>query len=144
MVKQEVHPSLQAVDRTAFWIARHWLLVANLMFGVFVGGIVLAPLLMRLGLEGPGQVLYKLYSFVCHQLPERSYFLFGPDGVNTYAREQVIAWGADPAYLRGFVGNANVGFKMGIAERDTAIYATLLLAGLGFAPLRRRLRPLRG
>jgi len=64
--------------------------------------------------------------------------------VNTYSRAQVIAWGANPAYLRGFVGNAQVGFKVGIAERDIVIYVTLFLAGLGYALLRRRVRGLSG
>jgi hypothetical protein len=60
--------------------------------------------------------------------------------VDTYSRAQVIAWGADPGYLRGFVGNAQVGFKVGIAERDMAIYVMLVLAGLGYALVRRHVR----
>jgi len=129
-------------DRGTLWLARHWLFLLNLVMGTFVAGTLLAPLLMRLGLDGPARLVYTLYSFVCHQLPERSYFLFGPNGVNTYSRAQVIAWGADPAYLRGFVGNAQVGFKAGIAERDMAIYGTFFLAGLGYGLVRRRVRGL--
>jgi len=133
-----------AIDRGVAELVRHWLFLANLAVGMYVGGTLLAPVLMRLGLGQVGQIVYTLYSFVCHQLPQRSYFLFGPDGLNTYSREQVIAWGADPAYLRGFVGNAQVGFKMGIAERDIAIYAAILLAGLAYALLRRHVRGLSG
>src|SRR5512139_1757920 len=81
-------------DRGTPWLARHWLFLLNLAMGMFVGGTLLAPLLMRLGLDGPARLVYTLYSFVCHQLPERSYFLFGPNGVGTYSRAQVIAWGA--------------------------------------------------
>ena len=55
---------------------------------------------------------------------------------------QGLAWGADPGYLRGFVGNAGVGFKMAMAGRNTAIYSTLLVAGLAFAVVRKRVRPL--
>ena len=33
---------------------------------------------MQTGLTIPGKVIYWIYSFLCHQLPERSYFLFGP------------------------------------------------------------------
>jgi uncharacterized membrane protein len=130
------------LDRGIAWLARHWLLVANLAMGLFIGGTLLPPTLMHLGLKGPAQVLYHLYSFNCHQLPERSYFLFSPDGVNTYSLQQVIGWGADPGYLRGFVGNAQVGFKLGMAERNTAIYTTFLLAGLVYALVRRRTRGL--
>ena len=114
-------------NRATLWLARCWLFLLNLGMGTYVAGTLAAPVLMRLGLAGPARLVYTLYSFVCHQLPERSYFLFGPNGVNTYSRAQVIAWGADPAHLRGFVGNAQVGFKVGIAERDTAMYVAFFL-----------------
>lgn len=143
-MNQDRPGTLPAIDRGVAGLARHWLVLANLMVGMYVGGTVLAPVLMRLGLERAGRLVYLLYSFVCHQLPERSYFLFGPAGLNTYSREQVIAWGADPDYLRGFVGNAEVGFKLGIAGRDITIYATILLAGLGYALFRRHVRGLSG
>jgi uncharacterized membrane protein len=126
------------LERRVHGLARHWLLLVNLVVGTFVAGTLLAPLLMYLGLNGPGRMVYRFYSFFCHQLPERSYFLFGPNGVDTYSRVQVIAWGANPGYTRGFVGNPQVGFKAGIAERDMAIYIGLLLAGLGYALVRRR------
>jgi uncharacterized membrane protein len=130
------------LDRSIAWLARHWLLVANLAMGLFIGGTLLPPTLMHLGLEGPAQVLYRLYGFSCHQLPQRSYFLFGPEGVNTYSLGQIVSWGADPGYLRGFVGNHQVGFKLGMAERNTAIYTTFFLAGLVYALVRRRTRGL--
>jgi uncharacterized membrane protein len=130
------------VDRGARWLARHWLLLANLCFGLFAAGTLLAPVLMWLGLDLPARMVYRFYSFFCHQLPERSYFLFGPHGVDTYSRAQVLAWGADPGYLRGFIGNPQVGFKVGIAERDMAIYVILLVAGLVYALVRRRIRGL--
>jgi uncharacterized membrane protein len=135
--------SIPGLDRGIAWLACHWLLVANLTMGLFIGGTLLPPTLMHLGLEGPAQVLYHLYGFSCHQLPERSYFLFGPDGVNTYSLEQIVGWGADPGYLRGFVGNDQVGFKLGMAERNTAIYTSFFLAGLVYALVRRRTRGLR-
>jgi len=126
------------MDRKISWLARHWLLLANLAMALFIGGTLLPPLLMHLGLDGPAQIIYRFYGLNCHQLPERSYFLFGPDGVNTYSLEQVIALGADPGYLRGFVGNAEAGFKLGMAQRNTAIYTTVFLAGLAYALLRKR------
>jgi uncharacterized membrane protein len=48
----------------------------------------------------------------------------------------------DLASARRFVGNEQVGYKVAFCERDVAIYAGLLLSGLGFALVRRRLRPL--
>ena len=133
----------QSLDRGIAWLLRHWLLLVNLAMALFIGGTLLPPLLMHLGLEGPAVVSYMLYGLTCHQLPERSYFLFGPDAVNTYSLEKVIAWGADPRHLRGFVGNAQVGFKLGMAQRNTAIYSTFFLAGLAYALLRKRVGGLR-
>jgi uncharacterized membrane protein len=130
-------------DKSIPWLSRHWLLVANLAMALFLGGTLLAPLLMRLGLEGPARAVYFFYGLNCHQLPERSYFIFGPDGFNSYSKDQVIAWGADPDYLRGFVGNAEVGFKLGMAQRNTAIFTTFVLAGLAYGLLRKRLPSLR-
>lgn len=132
------------LDRAVAWLAGHWLLAVNLATGLFIGGTLLPPLFMHLGLEGPAHVLYTLYGFNCHQLPERSYFLFGPHDVDTYSKAQVLSWGADPNYLRGFIGNRDVGFKLGMAERNTAIYSTFFLAGLAYALVRRRLPRLRG
>jgi len=130
------------IDKLILTFGRHWLLVVNVMAGLFIGLTVAAPLLMVLGLEGPAWVLYRFYALNCHQLPQRSYFLFGPDGVDTYSLEQILAWGGDPGHLRGFVGNAEVGFKMAMAHRNTAIYTGVFLAGLAYALLRHRLRAL--
>jgi uncharacterized membrane protein len=132
------------LDRGIAWVARHWLLAVNLAMGLFIGGTLLPPLLMHLGMEGPARLVYTLYGFSCHQLPERSYFLFGPHGLDTYSKAQVIAWGANPDHLRGFVGNTQVGFKLGMAERNTAIYTALFLAGLAYGLVRNRLPRLRG
>lgn len=131
-------------DKSIPWLGRHWLLVVNLALALFIGGTLLPPVLMYLGLEGPARITYSLYGLNCHQLPERSYFLFGPDGVNTYSLEKVIALGANPETLRGFVGNAEVGFKLGMAQRNTAIFTTVFLAGLAYALVRKRVPGLRG
>jgi uncharacterized membrane protein len=133
--KKEKNPGL--------WIARHWLLVINLALGLFIGGTMLPPLLMSLGLQGPARVMYAFYSLHCHQLPQRSYFLFGPHGIDTYSQTQVIAWGADAGHMRAFVGNSAIGFKLGMAQRNTTIFATFFLAGLAFGLVRGRLRGLR-
>lgn len=130
------------MDKLILTFSRHWLLVVNVMAGLFISLTVAAPLLMALGLEGPARVLYRFYALNCHQLPQRSYFLFGPHGIDTYSLEQILAWGGDPSYLRGFAGNAEIGFKMAMAHRNTAIYTAILLAGLAYALLRRRMRAL--
>jgi len=121
-------------------LVRHWPLLLILSVGVLVLGAVLAPALMALGLEGPGRVLYTVYSFQCHQLPQRSYFLFGPQFVQTYSWEQLLAAGMDPAQPRQFLGTAELGYKLGLAHRNTAIYFSLFAGSLLFALLRGRVR----
>jgi uncharacterized membrane protein len=128
-----------AADKLTSVFNHHWLLIFNVMSGLFIGLTAVAPLLMALGLERPARLLYLAYAPNCHQLPQRSYFLFGPHGIDTYSLEQVLSWGGNPNHLRGFVGNAEIGFKMAMAHRTTAIFGAVFLAGLAFALLRRRL-----
>ena len=130
-------PSID-VNRLVSAFTRHWLVVFNVISGLFIGLTIVAPLLMALGLERPARLLYAFYALNCHQLPQRSYFLFGPHGVDTYALDQVLAWGADPGNLRSFVGNAEIGFKMAMAHRNTAIFCSMFLAGLVYSLVRRR------
>lgn len=63
-------------NRMVHWLSRHWLLTFNLLFGLIIGLPWLAPIFMKLGWDSFGRALYSLYSLECHQLPERSYFLF--------------------------------------------------------------------
>ena len=41
-----------------------------------------------------------------------------------------------------FIGNPILGYKMAYCQRDTAMYTSMLLAGMVFGLVRRRLRPL--
>jgi len=68
---------LALIDRAIFAIARHWLLLANLAAASYLGLPVLAPYLIHTGHPLPARMIYTVYSFLCHQLPERSYFIFG-------------------------------------------------------------------
>jgi uncharacterized membrane protein len=101
-------------------------------------GAIAAPTLMALGMEGPGRTLYTVYSFMCHQLPQRSYFLFGPQLVQTYSWDQLLASGMNPMWPRQFLGTAQLGYKVAFAHRLTAMYSSLLAGGLLFGLLRGR------
>jgi uncharacterized membrane protein len=65
------------IDRRVLWFARHWLAAVNTFFLVYVGLPVLAPILLAFGFSGPANIIYSLYRAACHQLPSRSYFIFG-------------------------------------------------------------------
>jgi uncharacterized membrane protein len=122
------------IDRLILALARHWLLVVNALLGLYIGLAVLAPILMATGFTGPGRAIYRFFSFQCHQLPQRSYYLFSQaGGIQTYSLDQVVTWGADPSgpfTLRAFVGNPDVGFKIAIAHRLTAIHTAMFVGGL--------------
>ncbi len=141
-----------AVDRLVGWLARHWLALFNSIVGLFVALPFLAPTLMNLGATAgcetcrqAGGLIYLLYRPTCHQLPERSWFLFGPQEV--YSVAELEAAGSLPPgqnilqrQLLRFNGNPAVGFKVALCERDIAIYGAMLMSGLAFAALRGRLR----
>lgn len=129
----------QAVSRAFRFVARHWLAIANAVMALFVGPAFLAPWLMLHGYTGPGRLLYLAYQPFCHQYPERSFFLGGERPWYTYG-ELAQRLGSDvPAR---YIGNPELGYKVAFCERDTAIYAGMLLAGLAFALLRHRMKRL--
>lgn len=128
------------IDKLILGLARHWLLAVNAVLGVYIGLAVLAPMLMAAGFAGPARALYLFFTPQCHQLPQRSYYLFSQaGGVQTYSLAQVLTWGANPNNLRAFVGNPEIGFKMAIAHRLTAIHTALFVGGLLWGLVGRRL-----
>jgi len=130
------------LDRMIAALGKHWLFAINLLIGMYVGGTVLAPTLMAAGWDGPGHILYHLYSFTCHQLPQRAYYLFGPEGfVSSYNLDKIIAAGANPNNIRSFVGTPAMGYKLADCHRDNAIYWSMLVGGMLFGLLRNRRTP---
>ncbi len=125
------------------FLARNWIWVFAVVFGLYVWLPFLAPVLMVSGLSLPGIIIQKIYSTQCHQLPDRSFFLFGPQV--TYPIQQIqAAWQNtnDPAVLRQFIGNPQMGWKVAWSDRMVAMYSSLWIFGLLWWPLRRRIRPL--
>jgi uncharacterized membrane protein len=126
-------------------IARHWLALFNLAWAIYVVLPFLAPAFMAAGLVTPARLIYSLYSFTCHQLPDHSYFLFGETPVPLLPELQAGGMPADYNLFqqRKFVGNEQLGYKVAICERDIAIYSSVVVAGLIFALARKRLPALR-
>jgi uncharacterized membrane protein len=98
------------VDKLIYQFAKHWVAVTAFFLGLYAGLPLLAPILMANGYSAPANLIYSAYRFACHQLPSRSYFIFG--------------------------------HQVAFCHRDTAIYATLFVATVLFALVRRRLKPL--
>ncbi len=128
-----------AVDRFAFWFSKHWLFTFNAFFFFYVGLPILAPILMHLGTEWTAKIVYSVYRPLCHQLPQRSFFLFGPQLI--YSVAELMELGGTNiglgAATRAFVGNGEIGYKTALCQRDVAIYGLILLFGLLYGLLRR-------
>lgn len=122
------------------WLSRNWLWFFIVPWGLFIAGPILAPVFMQIGWEAPGRVLYTIYSFVCHQLPERSFFLFGPKVMYSLPEIQAAyQQTADPGILRQFIGNAEMGWKVAWSDRMFSMYSAMLPVALIWYPLRRKL-----
>jgi uncharacterized membrane protein len=131
------------MEQIILGFSRHWLLIVNLLIAIWVSLPWLAPVFMYLGWEAAGEVIYFIYSFQCHQLPERSYFLFGREAMYSLTEIQT-AWQviADPMILRQFVGNPEMGWKVAWSDRMVSMYTSILFGGLLYGLVRSRLKPL--
>ncbi len=130
------------INRIAYRLLRHWLLVLNVLMGFYVLAPFAAPVLMKAGLVGQGHVLYTFYSTQCHQLPERSFFLFGPSLMIPLGRINAARGSTDVLTLRQFIGNEQMGYKVAWSDRMVSLYTSIWLGSLLFAVLRRRIRAL--
>jgi len=120
-----------------------WFILFGIMAGLYVILPFLAPILMAIGWSGAGKALYFIYSFLCHQLPERSYFLFGHQF--TYSLPEIqAAWRNtnNPLILRQFIGNSEMGWKVAWSDRMVSMFTSTWIFGLLWFPLRRRLKKL--
>ncbi len=122
-------------------LARRWLLVANLWWAIYAGLPWLAPVLMHVGARGAGRTIYALYSTQCHQMAQRSYFLFG-QRVTYGLAELGTFWprATDVSSLGAIIGNEQLGWKVAWSDRMVATYTAILAFGLLFGLVRRRVR----
>ncbi|HLF75215.1 MAG TPA: DUF2085 domain-containing protein [Anaerolineales bacterium] len=125
------------------WVSRHWLETFLIIYGIWVWLPFLAPVFMNLGWDGAGRTLYFVYSFFCHQLPERSFFFFGGKAMYSLGEIQA-AWEntLDPLILRKFIGSPEMGWKVAWSDRMISFYTSIWLFALAWWPLRRKVRPL--
>ncbi len=150
------------VNRWVLRLSRHWLAAILTFLFLYTGLSLMAPVMMEAGYDGVANVIYKIYSPMCHQFAFRSWFFFGdqiayPRAVagsslksfESYAAQDpyfdgmdLTTWSADlQMAARSFHGNAQMGYKTALCERDVAIYGTMFLVGLLFIGMRHWLRP---
>jgi uncharacterized membrane protein len=159
----ENSPHLEAVrgewtraDGFNLWLSNHYMAVINLVVIIYLGFTFLAPVLMKVGAVSQANFLYRGYSFLCHQLGYRSFYLFGEQpfyprqaagvkGYLSFSQATGMSEADNPEAIfnaRLFVGNETVGYKVALCERDVAMYAGILLFGLLFALVHFRLPPI--
>lgn len=144
--------AISSSDHLSYWISKHYLFVFNLFLLLYVGIPVLAPVFKKVGWNAPAQVIYTVYSPLCHQWAFRSFFLFGEQpyyphaaakvpGVLSFEQVSGISDLNDPSRLqaRTFQGNPTLGYKVAFCERDVAIWGAMALFGLFFSLTRRRI-----
>ena len=130
------------MKRVVLGLSRHWLLFLNLLIFIWVGTPWLAPVFMHWGWDRAAGVIYFLYSLQCHQLPERSFFLFGTKPMYSLAEIQAV-WQntTDPLILRQFIGNPDMGWKVAWSDRMVSMYTSILFGGLLYGLVRKRMKP---
>ena len=101
---------MRRINDAVAWGLRHWLLFANGLALLYAGLPWLSPLARAAGYERTGQLLFLLYTPLCHQLPERSFCVHG--------------------------------YQVAYCHRCTAMYTSIVAAGLLFSAVRRRLMPM--
>lgn len=118
------------IDAGGRVVARHWLALLNLALGVVVSLPLLAPLLMFWGWEAPAALIYRAYSYLCHQFAQRSWFLFG-DRFTISLGELWLLYGiASVETSRRFLGDAELGWKMAWSDRMVSFYGGWFLFSL--------------
>lgn len=120
-----------------------WLIVFSLTYGTFVVLPFIAPALMHIGWEQPANLIYSFYSFLCHQLPQRSFFLFGQK--SSYSLNEIRgAWQdtLNPLLLRQFIGSAEMGWKVAWSDRMASMYGSILPIAWLWYPMRRKVKGL--
>jgi uncharacterized membrane protein len=121
-------------------LGRYWIVPWSLSLGLYAGLPFLAPLFMQVGFNNAARVIYFVYSWMCHQLPQRSFFLFGEKLTYTLAEVQA-AWQntLNPSILRQFTGNSSLGWKVAWSDRMVSMYVSLFFFGCLWWLVRRKI-----
>jgi len=125
------------------WMGSHWFGIFLIIYGSWVFLPYFAPVFMHFGWTGAGKTIYFIYSFFCHQLPERSFFWFGEKTMYSLSEIQ-RAWQntVNPMVLRQFVGNETMGWKIAWSDRMISFYTSVWFFAVLWYPYRRKIKSL--
>ena len=123
------------IAASTLWLLEHWVVIFLILYGVFVFLPFFAPVFMRFGWTSDAQLIYTIYSTQCHQMAQRSFFLFGPQPMYNINQLPVQMTGdgvANMLALRAFIGNADLGWKVAWSDRMVSMYGGIWLAAVAF------------
>lgn len=140
------------LESFSLWLSRSYIWLISFFLIAFIGIAFLAPIFQLNGSNKIATGIYKVYSVLCHQLAYRSYFIGGDQfayprelagihGLRTY-EETTGKSAADVMFSRSFIGNAELGYKAAICQRDVAIYLSLAFFGIIFQLTGRKIKGL--
>lgn len=125
------------------WIGEHWFKTFLIVYGAWVFLPYLAPVFMHIGWLSAGKVVYFIYSFFCHQLPERSFFWFGEKTMYSLGEIQAAWQNTDnPMILRQFFGSDAMGWKIAWSDRMISFYTSVWIFAVLWYPFRYKIKPL--
>jgi uncharacterized membrane protein len=129
------------VVRATYFFVRHWLILFLVLFGIYNFLPFAAPAAMRLGWTPIGSALYDLYTTQCHQMAQRSFFLFGAQSM--YNLDELPLRLTDKSLpdmliLRGFRGSDVFGWKVAWSDRMVYMYGSLWIISAVYWVLARR------
>ena len=140
-------------DKFSLWFAKSYVWVINAILLIFIVGAFTPPLLMLSEKPNSARFFYKFYSVLCHQLFFRSFTLGGAQFFyprdlagfeNMMSFETATEMNADDLeFARQFLGNEKLGYKLGLCQRDIAIYLAMALFGIGFQFSKRKTKPIK-
>ena len=138
-----VKPNWTRADRWIYRLSKNWLLIFGVIFGTWIGLPFLPPFFMAMGWDSLAKAIYLLYSFQCHQLPQRSFFFFSSKGMYSLNEIQAV-WQdtTNPLILRQFVGTPELGWKVAWSDRMVYMYTSILVFGGLWWLFRRKIKPL--
>ncbi|QPC83112.1 DUF2085 domain-containing protein [Phototrophicus methaneseepsis] len=142
---EQRHAKLNRISRLLRWCLERWVLLFCLLFALMNLLPFMAPIFMQLGWTVPARVIYIIYSPLCHQMAQRSFFLFGEQAMYNIAELPVPISGntvSDMVALRSFIGNPDMGWKVAWSDRMVYMYGAVLLVSIAYVLLRHR-RPIR-
>jgi uncharacterized membrane protein len=142
-----MHKMANSLNRFSDLFQRHWLAVIVGFLIVYSTLPVFAALFKSIGAESAAQVIYQPYKAMCHTYGFRSFYLFGEQLV--YDRDEFEQkTGIDTSTPNGlfaardYQGDARVGYKIGLCQRDMSIYPAIAINGMIYSFARRRVKQL--